>query len=93
MNIGFAPSVAATTYGSTAGQTALAQSPGCLFLPLYNLSAGADAVIIVDSSAACTRFYTPCFVRPTGEPHGPPAQQNASEPNNTTGAVINRVSQ
>lgn len=87
MNIGLDPSK------SSIAQTPQVKVAGCLFIPLYNLTAGADAVILVNSSAATTRFYSPIFVRPVGEPHGPPAQQNAAEPNNTTGAVINRVSQ
>ena len=87
MNLAFNPAF------STAGQQPQVKVAGALFVPLYNLSAGADAVLLVDSSAATTRYYTPIFVRPVAEPHGPPAQQNASEPNNTTGAVISRVSQ
>lgn len=76
---------------NTAQQVYDFQLKGCVFIPLYNYSAGVDATLLVDSSAGTTRFYTPVYVKPVGTPADPVPRQQARAPESTSKSIIRRT--
>jgi len=71
---------------SESAQTYKNKTPGVLTVPLYGLAAG-DLVLMVDSDATTTRFYTPVLTSVLGGQKMPVPRQTVMAPGNTQQAM------
>ena len=74
------------TTDSQSAQTFKNKTPGVLSVPLYGLASG-DLVLLVQSSAATTRFYTPVLTSVLGGQKMPVPRQTVMAPGNTQQAM------
>jgi len=74
------------TTDSESAQTYKNKTPGVLTVPLYGLAAG-DLVLMVDSDATTTRFYTPVLTSVLGGQKMPVPRQTVMAPGNTQQAM------
>jgi len=75
------------TTDSESAQTYKNKTPGVLTVPLYGLAAG-DLVLMVDSDATTTRFYTPVLTSALGGQKMPVPRQTVMAPGNTQQAMV-----